>query len=137
MSFFSKIGGFIHTVTGIADKVLNFVKAPIDAITKPLTGLVDKLADKLPFGLGNVVKPFVDKFMGTAVAWLAGGPLGGLFAMITKIEPTVETVDNVLHAVDGALNAGGTPGGVKGLPPPARDNVQNIFAYAHAQALAA
>lgn len=132
MGFLSGLGKIVHSVTGIADKVLKFVKAPLDFITKPLTGLANKLLDKLPFGLGKLVEPFVDKFLGTAVGWLAGGPLGGIMSMISGAANTVETVDNVLHIADGALN-----GGLKSLAQPALENAQNLFSFAHAQTLLA
>jgi hypothetical protein len=137
MSFFSSIGNFfskatsvVDTVTKIADKVTSFIKAPLDMITKPLQGALDGLADKLPFGLGKVVKPFVDKFLPTALSWLAGGPLGGFFGMLTKIAPTAEKIDSVLDTVDGAMDKG-----IGGLSDLAKQNLTNGTAWTQAQSL--
>lgn len=130
MSFLSGLGKALHTVTGIADKVLSVVKAPLDFITKPLIGLANKLLDKLPFGLGKIVEPFADMFLQSAVGWMAGGPLGGIMSMISAAEPTVQTIDTVLHVADSAVN-----GGLKSLPALALENAQNLFSFAHAQTL--
>lgn len=130
MGFLGGLGKIVSGITGFVDKALSFVKKPLDFVMKPLTGIVDKLADKLPFGLGNLVKPFVNKFLGSAVGWLAGGPLGGVMSLISKAAPTIQTIDNVLHVADGALN-----GGFKGLPQTALSNAQNIFSSATANTL--
>lgn len=134
MSLFGNIGkalgGFVHTVTGIADKVTNILKAPLDFITKPLQGLMDKVLDKLPFGIGSFVKPFADKFLSMGISWLAAGPLGGFMSMLTNVAGVADKIDSVLHVVDGALN-----GGVSSLPDPAKQNVQNGAAWAQAQGL--
>ncbi len=130
MGLFSGIGKLVGKVANIANKALSFVKAPLEFVTKPLEGVLGKLADKLPFGIGKLVKPFIGKFLSTGLSWLAGGPLGGIMGLINKVAPTVEKIANVLNVADSALN-----GGVKNLPEPALENAQNIFAYAHANAL--
>jgi hypothetical protein len=106
------------------------VKAPLDFLTKPLLNVANSLLDKLPFGIGKIIKPFADTFLQSAVGWLAGGPLGGIMSMISGAEKTVQTVDTVLHAADSALN-----GGLKSLPQAALENAQNLFSFAHAQTL--
>jgi hypothetical protein len=121
----------LHTATGIADGVLGFLKAPVDSITKLVAPMMDKLLDKLPFGLGSLVKPFAEKFLGSAVGWLARGPLSGVMNFLGKCEPTVEKLDGILHTLDKAVN------GFIGLPPPALDNVRNIAAFEHARRIAA
>lgn len=132
MGLFSSIGNIVHKVTSVVDKVTNFIKAPLSFITKPLTSLVDKLVDKLPFGLGKLVEPFVNKFLGTAVSWLAGGPLGGIMSMLSSIAPAAEGIDKVLDVADGVLN-----GGLKSLPSLALQNVQELSAFSQAQSLLA
>ncbi|MFN7133908.1 MAG: hypothetical protein ACK4N5_17665 [Myxococcales bacterium] len=132
MGLLSGIGKAIGKVTSIANKVLSFVKKPMDFVMKPLEGVLGKLADKLPLGLGNLVKPFIGKFLSTGLSWLAGGPLGGFLGLLGKVAPTVEKVANVLNMADKAIN-----GGLKNLPQPALENAQNIAAHAHAQTLAA
>jgi hypothetical protein len=132
MSLFSSIGKALHSVTGIVDKVTSFLKAPLDAITKPLQGLVDGLLDKLPFGIGSFVKPFADKFLGSAIGFLAGGPLGGLMSTLSSVAGVAEKIDGVLDTVDGVVN-----GGIANLPDAAKQNVQDGAAWAQAQGLLA
>ncbi|MBS2031291.1 MAG: hypothetical protein JST54_25555 [Deltaproteobacteria bacterium] len=130
MSFFSSIGkalgGVLHTVTQVAD----FIKKPLDMITKPLQSLIDPLLDKLPFGIGSFIKPFADKFLSSAIGFLAGGPLGGLMATLTSVDGVVDKVDDVLHTVDGVVN-----GGISNLPQAALSNVQEGTAWSQAQSL--
>jgi hypothetical protein len=134
MSFFGNIGkaigGFVHKATSFADKALSILKAPLDFITKPIQGLMDKVLDKLPFGLGNLVKPFADKFLSMGINWLAAGPLGGLMSTLSTVAGVAGKVDDVLHTVDSALN-----GGIASLPDPAKQNAQNAFAFTQAQEL--
>lgn len=134
MSFFSSIGkalgGIVHTVTDVADKVTGFLKAPLDFITKPIQGLMDGVLDKLPFGIGSFVKPFADKFLSMGIGWLAAGPLGGFMSTLSSVSGVADKIDSVLHVVDGALN-----GGVSSLPDPAKQNVQTGAAWAQAQGL--
>ena len=130
MSFFSSIGkalsGALHTVTQVAD----FIRKPLDMITKPLQSLIDPILDKLPFGIGSFIKPFADKFLTSAIGFLAGGPLGGLMATLTSVDGVVDKVDDVLHTVDGVVN-----GGISNLPAAALSNVQEGSAWAQAQSL--
>jgi len=130
MGFLSGIGKLVSKVTSFADKALSFIKAPLDFVMKPLQGALEKVADKLPFGLGKVVKPFIGQFLSSAAGWLAGGPLGGFFSMLPKIANTAEKINDVLHLVDGALN-----GGIGGLPDEAKENVTEGTAWAQAQSL--
>lgn len=130
MSFFSKIGSAFKSVMGTVGKVLDVVKKPLDFITKPLQGALEKLADKLPFGLGKVVKPFIGTFLNNAIGWLAGGPLGGFFSMVSNVANTAGKIDDILHTVDGMLG-----GGILGLPQEAQENVQEGTAWAQAQTL--
>ncbi len=130
MGFLSGIGKIVSKVTNFADKALSFIKAPMDFITKPLKGVLEKVADKLPFGLGKVVKPYIDQFLSSAAGWLAGGPLGGFFSMLPKIAGTAEKINDVLHTVDGLLN-----GGIQNLPEEAKENMAEGTAWAQAQSL--
>ena len=134
MSLFGSIGkalgGFVDKVTHVADTVTSILKAPLDFITKPVQGLMDKVLDKLPFGIGSFVKPFADKFLSAGIGWLAAGPLGGFMSTLSSVSGVADKIDSVLHTVDGALN-----GGIAGLPDPAQQNVQNGAAWSQAQGL--
>ena len=132
MGFLSSIGNIVSKASGIVSKVSDFIKSPAESITKLVSPLIDKVANKLPFGLGKVVAPFAQKFLGTAVNWLAQGPLAGVFGMLQKVSPTVEKLSGFLKSADKLLN-----GGLKSLPQPAKENVANVAAYNHARAIAA
>jgi len=130
MSFFSKIGSAFKSVVGTVGKVLDVVKAPMDFLMKPIQGALEKVADKLPFGLGNVVKPFIGTFLNSAVGWLSGGPLGGFFSLMSNVANTAGKIDDMLHTVDNMLG-----GGILGLPQEAQENVAEGTAWAQAQTL--
>lgn len=130
MGFFDGIGKVLSKVTSFANKALSFIKAPLAAITKPLTDVVGKVLDKLPFGLGKLAKPFVETFMTQGLAWLAGGPLGGFMSLLGKIAPTAEKIVGILNTADQAIN-----GGLRNMQQPALENAQNAIAYTQAQSL--
>jgi hypothetical protein len=132
MSFLSKIGSAFKSVVSVVGKGLDILKAPLDFVMKPIQGALEKVADKLPFGLGKIVKPFISTFLDQAVGWLAGGPLGGVFSLVSKGANTASKIDDILHTVDGALG-----GGILGLPQEAQDNVAEGTAWAQAQTLLA
>ncbi|MFL5319736.1 MAG: hypothetical protein ACJ790_08765 [Myxococcaceae bacterium] len=133
MSFLSGIGKAIgglakgvskvaHTVTN----VINFIKQPVDKLLAPVKNIVGGALDKLPFGIGKLAKPFVDKFFDSALGFLAGGPLGGL-SFLTGLMPTIDKVADIAGTVgDVADKVGGF------LNPDAQNNVANIFAEAQA-----
>src|SRR4051812_19134856 len=86
------VGGIargVSKVAGIVEKVSGFLKTPIDAVMAPVKKVVGGALEKLPFGLGKLAAPFVDKFFNTAASWFAGGTLGGL-GILAKAMPTVE-----------------------------------------------
>jgi hypothetical protein len=128
MSFLSGIGNFFNKVTSVVDTVTKVLSTPLDSLMKPVDSLVNSLVEKLPFG--NVLSPFVDRFLNMGVSWLAGGPLGGVASMLSTAATTAQKVDSVLHTVDGVLN-----GGVAGLQQPALENAQNLFSFSQAQTL--
>jgi len=132
MSWFSKIGSAISTVAKVANKALEFIKKPMESVVGPLTNVVNKVVDKLPGGIGNLVKPYVGKFLDKGLAWAAQGPLSGFMNMLNKIAPKAEKVVDILNQVDQLVN-----GGVKNLPEKALENARNAFAYTHAQSLLA
>ena len=132
MGFLSSIGKIVSTASNVVSKVSSFIKSPAESITKMVSPLIDKVAGKLPFGLGKLVAPFAKKFLGSAVNWLAQGPLAGVFGLLQKISPTVEKLSGFLKSADGLLN-----GGLKSLPQEAKENVANVAAYNHARAVAA
>lgn len=111
-------------------KVADFLQNPLKTFTEPLKKLAGGFLDKLPFGLGNVFKPFVNKFLDNPLAFVGGGPLGGL-GMLSQASGSVRQLADLATNVSGQLNKFADM-----LPGPALGNVQNIFAHSHAQLLA-
>jgi hypothetical protein len=126
------VGGIARTVSKVADvvgKVTNFLQKPLDQIMAPVKKLVGGALDKLPFGIGNFIKPFAEKFLDKALSFVAGGPLGGL-GLLTKAMPTIKKLADLAETVGGFAKKVGDA-----LPPQGGINLQNIFAHAHAQKL--
>jgi hypothetical protein len=126
------IGGIARTVGKVADvvgKVTSFLQKPLDAIMAPIKKVVGGVLDKLPFGIGNFVKPFVDKFLDNALSFVAGGPLGGL-GLLAKAMPTIGKIADLAQTVGGIAKKVGDA-----LPAEGGVNLQNIFAHAHAHKL--
>lgn len=126
------LGGVARTVSKVADvvgKVTNFIQKPLDQIMAPVKKLVGGALDKLPFGIGNFIKPFADKFLDKALSFVAGGPLGGL-GLLSKAMPTIKKLADLAETVGGIAKKVGDA-----LPPQGGINLQNIFAHAHAQKL--
>jgi hypothetical protein len=110
-------------------KVADFLQSPLKAFTEPLKQMVGGFLDKLPFGLGNVFKPFVNTFLDNPLAFVGGGPLGGL-GMLSQAAGSVRQLSDLATNVSGQLNQF-----ADALPGPALGNVQNIFAHSHARLL--
>lgn len=129
------IGGIAKTVGGIAGKVadiggkaLSIIQKPMDVLTSPIKNLAGGLLDKLPFGLGKIAKPFVDKLIDGAASFLAGGPLGGL-GFLGKAAKTIQDVVKIAETVKGVADkVGAFTNNPTGLA-----NFQNIMAFAQAQ----
>lgn len=127
------VGGIARGVSkaaGIVSKVSNFLKTPIDALMAPVKKVVGGALDKLPFGLGKIAKPFVEKFFNTAASWFAGGTLGGL-GILAKAMPTVEKLAGLAEKLGKAADLVS-----EAFPAQAKDNAANIVAEAHAGLIA-
>jgi hypothetical protein len=126
------IGGIARTVSKVTDivgKVTSFLQKPLDQLMAPVKKLVGNVLDKLPFGIGNFIKPFAEKFLDNALSFVAGGPLGGL-GLLTKAMPTIKKLGDLAETVGGIAKKVGDA-----LPPQGGINLQNIFAHAHAHKL--
>ena len=141
MSIFSKITGAIGnvargvskvagTVGNIAGNVKNLLSAPLSQLAAPIKGLVGKALDKLPFGIGNMIKPFAEKFMDKGLSALSGTTLGGL-GIFAKAMPTVSKIADLATKVADVANRVGQE-----FPAAGKANLANIFAHAHAQKVA-
>ena len=124
-----KVANVVGKVADVVGKVTNFIQQPLSKLMEPVKKLVGGALDKLPFGIGNFIKPFANKFLDNALSFVAGGPLGGL-GLLTKALPTIgkiadmaKTVGDIAHKVGSAVS------------PEGKVNLQNIFAHAQAQKL--
>jgi hypothetical protein len=127
------VGGLakgVSKVAGIVSKVTSFLQKPLDVVMEPVKKAVGGLLDKLPFGLGKIVSPFVDKFFDSALGFLAGGPLGGL-GILAKAMPTISKLGDLATKIGGAADQVADL-----LAPEAKENVTNIVAEAHAGLIA-
>lgn len=113
-----KIGSALSQVSGLVDKAMS-------AITGPLKGMIGNLLDKLPFGIGQLAKPFADKFIDNGLAMVAGGPLGGVASMFGKAGTVGKLADMVDTVRTGAKAVGDIAEG--------RFNAQQMAAFAQAQ----
>ena len=133
MGFFDGIkkavGGLargVSKVAGVVSKVTSFLQKPLDLLMAPVKNAIGGLLEKLPFGLGKLVAPFVDKFFDSALGFLAGGPLGGL-GILAKAMPTIAKLGELATKIGGAADNVADV-----LAPEGKENVANIVAEAHA-----
>lgn len=140
MSFLSKIGNFVGqaaqtvskvagTVSNIAGNVQNLLKAPLSQLAQPIKDMVGKALDKLPFGIGNMIKPFADKFMDKGLSSLQGSTLGGL-GVFAKALPTIGKIADLASKIADVSNRVGQE-----FPAAGQSNLANIFAHAQAAKL--
>jgi len=122
------VGGIAGKVADIGGKALSIIQKPMEALTSPVKQLAGGLLDKLPFGLGKIAKPFVDKLIDGAASFLAGGPLGGL-GFLGKAAKTIQDVVKIAETVKGVADKVGAFAN----NPLGQANFQNIMAYSHAQ----
>jgi hypothetical protein len=122
------VGGIAGKVADIGGKVLNVIQKPMDMLTSPIKKLAGGLLDKLPFGLGKIAKPFVDKLIDGAAGFLAGGPLGSL-GFLGKAAKTIGDVVKLAETVKGVADKVGAFAN----NPLGQLNFQKIMAFAQAQ----
>jgi hypothetical protein len=122
-----KVASVAGKVADIGGKVLNVIQKPMEALTSPIKNMAGGLLDKLPFGLGKIVKPFADKLIDGAASFLSKGPLGGL-SILGKAAKTVGDITNIAETVKGVADKVGAFTN----NPLGQGNFQNIIAQAHA-----
>ena len=128
----STVGNIASTVANVAGKAVKILEAPQQVIGDFAKKALGGLADKLPFGLGKIAKPFIDKLVDGGLSLLAKGPLAGIFTAATKLAPKVKDIADIAETVSGAAKKVGAF-----ELPQALQNAQEIFSYAHAQKLIA
>jgi hypothetical protein len=129
ISGLGKLAGKVSEVAGkvidFGGKALSIIQKPLDVLTSPIKKLAGGLLDKLPLGLGNFLKPVVEKLIDSAAGFLAGGPLGGV-GILTKAAKTVGEIVKVAETVKGVADKVGALAN-----PVAQGNFQQLVAAAH------
>jgi hypothetical protein len=121
------VGGIAGKVADFGGKALSIIQKPMEALTAPVKKLAGGLLDKLPFGLGKIAAPFVNKLIDSGASLLAGGPLGGL-GFLTKAAGTIQDIVKIAETVKGVADKVGAFAN----NPLGQGNLQNIIAHAHA-----
>lgn len=122
-----KISDIAKGATSIGEKILNFVSKPMSELAKPIKDKVGGFLSKLPFGLGDKLKPLADKVIDGAASWLSG-PANAVAGIIGKALPTVKKVAEWAEMLKGASDK---VGALKN--PLAQFNFQNQMAFLQGQ----
>jgi len=122
----SKVSDIAGKVADIGGKILNVVQKPLSELTGGIKNLAGGLLDKLPFGLGNLVKPLADKLIDNAASFLAKGPLAAT-GILGKAAKTVGDVVKVAEGIKGVADKVGALDNAL-----AQGNFQQLIAAAHA-----
>ncbi len=122
-----KVGGIASKVADIGGKVLNVLQKPMEALAGPIKKLAGGLLDKLPLGLGKLVKPIADKLIDSAGSWLSSNVLGGM-SFLGKAAKTVKDVVGIAETVKGVSDKVGALSSSV-----AQSNFQKMMAFAQGQ----
>jgi len=109
MGLFGGIGKLIHKATDFVHKAVDFIKKPFDLVQSLASKLVGKLANMLPFGLGKIVGPLLQKLVPLGLSFLTGGGagvLGGLFQAANTVDKFANIADQAANFLQG-LDGGG------------------------------
>lgn len=131
-----KVGEFAGKVADIAGKAVKILQSPQEALSGFVKKAAGGLLDKLPFNLGNMIKPFAEKAIDGALSLISKGNLGSIFEFAKKLAPKVnqladfaETVKQTAEKVGAFAN--------KDVGASVTHNLQEVFSSAQANALAA
>lgn len=130
----SKVSDIAGKVANIAGKAVNILQNPEKAIGDFVKGAAGGFLDKLPFNLGNMIKPFAEKLIDNGLSFLSKGVVGSAFEFAKKLAPKVDQLADFAEAVKkGADKVDAFADGVAGQS--SLSNVQNIFSAAQADNL--
>jgi hypothetical protein len=137
------IGGIAKTVSNIAGKVADVAGKAVKIMQAPeqaLSGFIKKAAggllDKLPFNLGNMIKPFAEKVIDGAMSMLSKSNLGSLFEFAKKLAPKVGQLADFAEKVKQTADKVGTFTN-PAIGSSAMNNMREMFSAAQADGLAA
>jgi hypothetical protein len=126
-----KIGDIAHKVADVGGKVVNILSKPEEALSGFVKKAAGGLLDRLPFGLGNMLKPVADKLIDNGLSLLDKGPLSGVMAFAKKIAPNVKQLADFAETVSKKAQDVGAF-----QFPSSLSNLQEMFSSAQADALA-
>lgn len=137
------IGGIAKTVSNIAGKVADVAGKAVKIMQAPeqaLSGFIKKAAggllDKLPAGLGNMIKPFAEKVIDGAMSLLSKSNLGSVFEFAKKLAPKVGQLADFAEKVKQTAEKVGTFANPT-IRESALNNMREMFSSAQADGLAA
>lgn len=126
-----KVASFAGKVADIGGKAVKILSAPQEAISGFVKKAAGGLLDKLPFGLGKIAKPFVDKLVDHGLGFLSKGPLGSMFEFAKKLAPKVDQLADFAEVVSKKAKE------VQGWElPGVQENLGEVFSFAQAEGLA-
>ncbi|HEX8820788.1 MAG TPA: hypothetical protein VF794_12740 [Archangium sp.] len=131
-----KVSNIAGKVADIAGKAVNILKAPEQALSGLIKKAAGGLLDKLPFNLGNIAKPFLDKVVDGALSLISKSNLGSVFEFAKKLAPKVGQLADFAEKVKSAADKVGAFTN-KTVGESTTHNLQELFSTAHADALAA
>jgi len=131
-----KVANVAGKVADIAGKALPILQNPEGALGGFVKKAVGGLLDKLPFNIGNMIKPLAEKVIDGGLSLLSKSNLGVVFDFAKKLAPNVNKLADFAEAVEaGAKKVDAFADGVAGQA--SLSNVQNIFSAAQADNLIA
>jgi phage-related protein len=122
-----KVADVAKGVVNVGSQILNFASQGLGALTQPIKDIAGGLLDKLPFGLGNAIKPLVNGLVDNAASFLSG-PVNAGIGLLSKALPTVSKIADFAGTVKGIADQVGALAN-----PQAQSNFANTIASAHAQ----
>ena len=131
-----KVSDIAGKVADIAGKAVKIMQAPEQALSGFIKKAAGSLLDKLPAGLGNMIKPFADKVINGAMSLLSKSNLGSVFEFAKKLAPKVGQLADFAEKVKQAADKVGTFTN-KTVGESSLNNMRNVFSAAQADALAA
>jgi phage-related tail protein len=131
-----KVANVAGKVADIAGKAVNILQNPEKALGDFVKKAAGGLLDKLPFNLGNMIKPFAEKVIDGGLSLLSKSAVGSVFEFAKKLAPNVSKLADFAEAVkSGAEKVDAFADNVAGQA--SLSNVQNIFSAAQAENLIA
>jgi phage-related protein len=122
-----KVADIAKGATSIGEKILNFTSKPMSELAAPIKEKVGGFLSKLPFGLGDKLKPVAEKVIDSAASWLSG-PANVATSFLTKALPTVKKIAEFAEMLKSVSDKVGALAN-----PVAQSNFQNQMAYAQGQ----